>query len=319
MSQRVGWKDLHGGVLAVAALVAAALAILTYGRGDSLHGKTVRVYVATDAARGVIRGTEVWLDGRKVGLVKAVSFRPPAVGSRERLVLAIDVLDEAHDRVRLDSKVQLRAGSSIIGDQVVYMKSGTARTRRVRDGDTLVAGRQNDLQGLSSDWAMASREFPAIVKNVKVLTAQLRTTEGTLSALGIDMQDGEMAGVGDKASVLLRRLSNSHGTLGLAMSGADDLGEHTTRVTAQVDSIRTLLASGQHSLGRFRRDSSLTGVVGRMRDEARDLQRRVDSNQGSVGRFARDSAIIMGIHRDLTALDSLFGDMKKHPLRYVAF
>jgi phospholipid/cholesterol/gamma-HCH transport system substrate-binding protein len=305
--------------MAVAALVAAALAILAYGRSDSLHGKTVRVYVATDAARGVIRGTEVWLDGRKVGLVKGVSFRPPSVSSRERLVLAIDVLDEARDRVRLDSKVQLRAGSSIIGDQVVYMKSGTAGTRRVRDGDTLVAGRQNDLQGLSSDWAMASHEFPAIVKNVKVLTAQLRTTEGTISALGIDMQDGEMAGVGNKTSVLLHRLSNSQGTLGLAMSNADDLRDHATRVTAQVDSIRTLLASGEHSLGRFRRDSTLTGVVGRVREEARDLQRRVDSPDGSIGRFARDSAITMGIHRDVAALDSLFADMKKHPLRYVAF
>jgi hypothetical protein len=32
-----------------------------------------------------------------------------------------------------------------------------------------------------------------------------------------------------------------------------------------------------------------------------------------------DSAIVLNVHRDLAALDSLVADVKKHPLRYIAF
>jgi hypothetical protein len=32
-----------------------------------------------------------------------------------------------------------------------------------------------------------------------------------------------------------------------------------------------------------------------------------------------DSAIVRAIRRDLLAIDSLRADMKKHPLRYIAF
>jgi hypothetical protein len=38
-----------------------------------------------------------------------------------------------------------------------------------------------------------------------------------------------------------------------------------------------------------------------------------------VGRFRTDSIIVRNIHRDLAEVDSLIADVKKHPLRYIAF
>jgi hypothetical protein len=88
---------------------------------------------------------------------------------------------------------------------------------------------------------------------------------------------------------------------------------------SQADSIRALLTSNEHSLGRFRRDSTLKREITRIRDELRDVQRLADSPDGTIGRFRTDSSVVRGVHRSLAALDSLFADIKKHPLRYVAF
>ena len=78
MARSIRWRDLAGGLAALVAIVALSLVILIFGNVNSLHGKTVRVYAAVGAARGVLRGTEVWLYGRRVGIVNKVVFAPPS-------------------------------------------------------------------------------------------------------------------------------------------------------------------------------------------------------------------------------------------------
>src|ERR1700742_2009325 len=167
MAHQTRWKDLTIGLISVGAIVVAAVLILTYGRVGSLHGKTFTLYVTTSSARGVIRGTEVWLDGQKVGLVRDVDFRPPSTDRKERLVLALNIVQDAQPHIRLDTKVQVRAGATLIGDQVVYMNSGSAKMRGVNEGDTIHSREQADFENVSSDFASASREFPGIIENVK--------------------------------------------------------------------------------------------------------------------------------------------------------
>jgi phospholipid/cholesterol/gamma-HCH transport system substrate-binding protein len=313
------WKELTIGIFAGCAVLAAALAILVFGRPGRLHGKTTTLFVTTDAARGLIPGSEVWLDGQKVGVVKSVTFRPPSVSPRERLVITMEVIDNARPLLRVDSRVQIRAGGNIIGDQVVYLSSGTAKMRGVVAGDTIRGGQQSDTEEITSDMALASREFPGIIDNVKLLAAQLQTAQGTLGAFGIDGGGREVARLTERTAHLLREMGTSTGTLGRVMSERGDFQLRAARTLAQVDSIRTLLASGKQTLGRFRRDSSLIGELGRVRAELAGIQSLANSPAGTIGRLRTDSVLVRNIHRDAAALDSLVADMKKHPLRYIAF
>ncbi|MDB4875480.1 MAG: Mammalian cell entry related domain protein [Gemmatimonadetes bacterium] len=319
MARRTTWKDLIIGLLAVCAILGVGLSILVFGRPGRLHGKTVSLFATSDAARGVIGGTEVWLDGQKVGLVTGIVFRPPSTKPSERLVISMDVLDDALSQLRLDSKVDIRSGTSIIGDQVVYLSSGTAKMRQVLPGDTIHGGIQADVEEVTSDVALASREFPGILENVKLLAAQLQTAKGTLGALGIEKGGPEIAIARMKSTRLVSRAFSSRGTLGLAMRGSGALQARAAAAMTQVDSIRALLASNDHSLGRFRRDSTLVLEITRVRSELADVQRLAESPTGTVGRMRTDSVIVRNIHRDIMSLDSLFAAVKQHPFRYIVF
>ena len=88
---------------------------------------------------------------------------------------------------------------------------------------------------------------------------------------------------------------------------------------ARVDSIRRLVSSDLHSFGRFRRDSTLVLEIGRARDELATVQQLAASPNGTIGRARSDSVIMRNVRRDLAAVDSLFADIKKHPLRYIVF
>jgi phospholipid/cholesterol/gamma-HCH transport system substrate-binding protein len=320
MAKTLRWNDLKIGLLSTAGIVAAGLGVLIFGRVGTLHGATFQVYVATKAARGVIRGTEVWLDGQKVGLVRDIAFQPPTADPNNRIVIKLKVLKSAQPHVRLDTRIQVRSGSSLIGDQVVFMSSGTARMRQVADGDTIHSSEQVDYESLSADAAEATKDFPAIIENVKLLSAQLRSVNGTLGALGIEGTGGGMGRVSARASSIIDRLSSSStGTVGLALTNRELMLARARRSMAQTDSIRALLGSSEHSLGRFRRDSTLLGHVTSVRSALDSLQRLAASPNGTIGRFRSDSAIMMNIQRDRAALDSLIADIKKHPLRYTPF
>src|ERR1044071_3736331 len=178
MAQRTRWRELRNGVLALIAVVTAAVLILKYARVGSLHGDTFTLYMVTDEARGMIRGTEVWLSGQRVGLVKDVGFLSRASGPAD-LVVRLDVLTSAREHIRKDSRAQFRSGGSLISSPVLYVHAGTARAPVVADGDTLVSASQPDLELATSQIAIASKELPMIIGNVKTLATQLKGAQRT--------------------------------------------------------------------------------------------------------------------------------------------
>ena len=78
MPRRTRWKELVVGLIALAVVTGVALVVLVFARVGTLHGSTFRLFARTNEARGVIRSSEVWLQGQKVGVVKQVTFMPPA-------------------------------------------------------------------------------------------------------------------------------------------------------------------------------------------------------------------------------------------------
>jgi hypothetical protein len=320
MAHKTRWSDLPIGIIAGCLVVLAALATLVYARVGSLHGKTFMLYLTTDAARGVISGTEVWLDGQKVGLVKGVGFRPPSVDPHQRVVLSLEVLESARKQIREDTRAQIHSGASLIGAQVVALSSGSLGVRSVVDGDTIRSASQTDVQSLTSDASTAAQSLPGILANVRMLASQLHSARSSVGAFTTEGGGVQLQRVTSKSSRVLGRLSGSaeaRGTVGLVGSGV--LQQRAGRAMAEVDSIRALLGSNQHSLGRFRRDSTLIGTVDHVRGELADLQQLASSPQGTVGRLRADTAIAANVSRARASMDSLFADIKAHPLRYVVF
>ena len=185
MPRRASWRELVIGLVSFAALVGLSLCVLVFARVGRLHGSTFRLYALTGEARGVIRGSEVWLGGQKVGVVKNIDFMPPGRPLTERVLISMDVLSSARQGIRGNSTAQVRSGGTLISSPVVYLTIGTIGASVVASGDTIRTLPQSDLETMTSQFAIASREFPAIISNIKLLNDQLHSVDGTLGAMGI--------------------------------------------------------------------------------------------------------------------------------------
>jgi phospholipid/cholesterol/gamma-HCH transport system substrate-binding protein len=315
---RVRWSNLRLGIASFAGVITIGALILTFARVGSLHGKTFTLYVQTDEARGVIRGTEVWLSGQRVGLVKSVDFQPPSTGAKDRVVMRLDVLENAREHIRLNSRTQIRSGGSLISSPVIYVHAGTARARAVGEGDTLRSEGSTDIESATARAAEAAKELPAILTDVKILSAQLRSIEGPLGAIRTGALP-RLHAVQTQASRVIGRLSSKDGSVGSLLSGSGDVTGRARHALAGVDSLRAFLESDRTSFGRFRRDSTLTKEIGALRGEIATLRALAASPDGTIGRFRSDSAYRQAINDAFRQMDSLFADLRKHPTRYIAF
>lgn len=320
MARRLSWSDVRGGALAVCAIVLIAAATLKYLRLGALHGETMPLYARVGEARGLLVGSEVWLSGQKIGKVTGIFFRSPTLAdTSSRIEIKMEVLAKYRVAIHRDAVAQIRAGGSVIGAPVVYVTPGTIKTVMIRPGDTVTSHPQADVEGATGHLSVAARQFPMIINNVKVLAAQLQTTQGTIGAF-MNAPGGngseELARARALATQLGARL-NGGGAVGQFMQGG--LTTRAQRVMARVDSVRTLLASPNTSLGRYRKDSTLVAEVGDIRDQLSIVRSELDQSRGTAGRAMHDSAITNSLTEAQRQMSLLFADIKKHPLRYIVF
>ena len=313
------WRSLLPGLLALAATVLIAIAVLTFARVGALHGSSIRLYSTMAEARGVMKGTPVWLNGQTIGQVAKVEFLPPRGDTLANVVVVMDILKKYARFVSVDAQAQVRAGGTLIGAPVIYLSSAPANARLVHEGDTLRSLPQGDPEGVASQIALASRDFPAIIENVKQLRTDLESARGTGGAL---LNDDALRVdiVLQRGSSLADRALRGRGTVARALApGRESAAGRAQAALARVDTLRAFIGSDRTVLGRVRRDSTLARTVSSLRDEVSVTRALLNEPRGTAGRVLRDSALTRQLGSAEKELGVLLADLRAHPLRYVAF
>jgi len=312
------WRSLLPGIIAIAVIVVGVVAVLSFARVGALHGSTIRVYSSMAEARGVMKGTPVWLEGQPIGQVLRVEFLPPSTDSNSNVLVVMDLLKRNAKFVRRDAVAQITSGGTLIGAPVVYLSTGS-NAPLLADGDTLHSVPQGDPEGVASRIALASRDFPAIIANVKDLRSQLTSVHGTTGAL---LNDDELRIdlARSRGTTLANRALHGNGTIGRVLNGG------TARATAraqhalaEADSLRALVTSDKSVVGQFRRDSSLMRTVTSLRNEVSLAKAMLDEPRGTAGRVLHDSAMTRQLTAAEKELAAVIADLRAHPMRYVAF
>ena len=304
-------------MIIVGVIAALTFAVLVFARVGRLHGDTYRLHILTDAARGVIKGTEVWLAGEKVGLVTEIRFAPPGRDTLARLVIELELLEKVQEFIRKDSFGQIRSGGSLIGAPVVYIKPGTSATPALADGDTVPAKPQVDTEGLTSAVALAGRELPIVIGEAKQVRADMQRATSRLSELQ-DNGGVSLSVVGSRAAGITRRATRGGGAVSHLMRDSVIMARVSSAMRS-ADTIRALLASESTSYGRFKRDSSLVHEIASVRDEMSILRGLIGQSRGTAGRAINDAAVTDALASIEKELGRTIEDIKRDPLRYVRF
>ena len=174
MARARRWRELAPGLLVIAALTVLVGGVLGFARIGALHGDTLRLVVLAGSARDILEGSEVWIAGQRVGLVREVDFRPVVADTTQRLALTVDVLVEARPQLRRDTRAQIRTGGSLLGAPVVTLFGGSSSEPLLQDGDTLRALSQLDPAAVTGRFAGATEHLAPLRQNVIAVVGRLR-------------------------------------------------------------------------------------------------------------------------------------------------
>ena len=316
--KHVTWRGLIPGLAATGGIVAIVLAILIFGRVGALHGKTIPMFVATAEARGIITGSDVWLEGQRVGKVSSIQFRTLHPDSAALILIGIDVLAKYREHIRTDSHAQIRSAGTLIGEPVIYVTAGSTAGTALQARDTIRAKSQADFEGVTSQLAIASRHFPPIIENIKAMNAGLKSARGTLGALGMDENRREIDVLKTRAANLADRALQSDGTIAMSLREGQLMTRART-VMARADSVKTVMTGATTRLGRFTRDTTMTATIADIRNEVSIVRGQLAAAEGTAGRILGDSAVFMELARLERELGALMADVKRNPMRYVNF
>jgi hypothetical protein len=299
-------------------VLGAATAVLVYGRVGAIHARTIRVYLTTDRAQGVIRGTNVWLDGVKIGAVGWLRFRPPNTDTAQRLLIALDVIEDARQRIRRDTRAQIRPGGSRIGSPVVQLAGGSSQAVPIADGDTLATRPQRELDAAREQIALAAQGLPVVLDNFNAVRGQMSSHSGTIGAFGGGTDVQRMRILGERAAGLSARAARAHGTVVLAMDS--DLVGRAQRTIARADSLAQEAITPRSGLARMRTDTTLVAEMRAVGAELALIGARVDASTGHGAATPSGAAALQQQIREADArLRTLMGDIARRPLRYLNF
>lgn len=302
---RLPWHRMRAGVVLVAALAVAALAVFFLDEVERELSEGPQLLVAATQASNLEPGAEVWVAGVPAGRVLAIHFRAATADTARRVLIRTVLERDAADLLRSDASAIIRE-SALLAPSVVavlpgegttpYDFSDTLRAQR-RIGADLVLARADSLRDrLASLRPLAER-----------LRARLSEGPGTLAALRRDSalavelgarlaRARDWAGASeDGTAALLGRDS--------ALAGAwDRIGARadTLRRAAPVDGIAAL-------------DRALV-EVGRRLDS---LERRLQEPRGTAGRLLHDGALERERREMEARLDSVRMELMADPLRWL--
>jgi hypothetical protein len=311
------WRKLiPGTVTAVIAIVAAGF-VLAFARIGQLHGPTVRLYVATDGARGVIRGTDVWFDGVMIGKVLGTKILPYTVDTARRVLVELDVKRHDARRIRRDSRAQIRPGSSQLGSPVVFFSGGTPTSPEVRSGDTLVSDPESALDATRAKFADFEQQIPEIRADLDTLKSQIFSKNSTFDTAtrASDIKTAR------EFKVLTKSMAKRHRQAvgSLTLIGRGDLIRLAKHSLTTTDSLISLIHGDRGVLARMRADTSFQRSVQNTRSELATIRTMLASPNLVAGRFKADSALTRTLDAADASLRALTSDAVKNPDRYSPF
>ena len=301
---------------AVIAIVAAAL-VLAFGRIGEIHGPTVRLYVATDGARGVIRGTDVWFDGVRIGKVLGTKLLPYTVDTARRVLVELDVKRHNAKRIRRNSRAQIRPGSSQLGSPVVFFSGGTPESPEVQSGDTLISDPESALDATRAKFADFEQQIPEIRADLDTLKSQVFSKNSTFDTA---TRASDVA-TAREFKVLTKSLAKRHREAvgSLALIGRGDLIRLTKHALTTTDSLLSLVHGDRGVLARMRADTSFRRSVDATRGELATVRTLLASPNMTGGRLKADSALTRALDAADASLHALVGDATRYPGRYSPF
>lgn len=198
MARRRRMTETIVGIFVLASVLLLLVLVVFIGKQQNIFQQRYEIDGYFNSVGGLQTGADVQLAGITVGHVKSIRF-----GTQNRVEVIMSIVENQRDRIRSDSVASIRT-FGLMGDRYVAITvgsenepiippGGTIKTQEIIElADAVEAARptleniENTMQNISNltdRLANPESDVATIIKNVKVMTTNIREGQGTVGAL----------------------------------------------------------------------------------------------------------------------------------------
>ena len=318
----LSWRGLIPGLLIVTILVATALLILVRVGLGNIPGKKFTIYALTDEARGILRGSDIWLAGQRVGFVSDVKFLPAVSATTQpnesRILMQLAILSQYQNLIGRNSRAQVRTGTRILGNPVLHVSLGTIDQPTIVAGDTIYTLPQFDPDEMAANLEAVMALFPQMKRDLTLVLSSASHVDSIMTLIAPDPTGTRRSALQSLIVALQELIPRlDQGSLGSFMHDST-LMTKVRSASAATTSMMGRFDIPQSSLGRFVSDTTLIPRI----DSIAVTFQSILSTYESKFNFksgSRAEALRLEIDRLNQSLRALRDDAKRHPFRYIVF
>lgn len=193
------------GIFISLGIVILLAGVLVLNGQKSSFEKTIVVSATFTDVKGLLRGSNIWLSGIKIGTVKRIEFTGYGLAKVE---MKID--EDARKFISKDARAKIST-DGVIGNPIVVIYGGTPNIPAIGDQDTLQTEAGFNRGQMMSKLEESNQNLSVITSDFKTVSRRLVAGEGTMGKLLTEDKIAEQLQATSanlqQASVIIQRLS----------------------------------------------------------------------------------------------------------------
>ena len=348
--KQLKWSQLRVGLtLLFASITLAVLIFVMSGTGGWFTRKiTLRSYF--DNAGGLREGAPVRLAGVDIGNVTGIRI----VG--EKPMTPVEVTMKVNTKFKFNLRkdsVTLLSTAGVLGETYVDIDSSTASAAEARDGDTLAARNQPDIQDVVRASQGTLQNMDALLKRVDRIVAFIESGQGSIGkviyspalydqlnatvvefkGLVDDIQKGKgslgplftsdevykkaVAAI-DKLNAVVDELQQGNGTAGKLLKDPE-LYNNANKTVANVRQLTDDINAGKGAIGKMAHDQEFAAKLQTLMNNLSELSERLQKGEGTAGMLFKDPALYNNSNQMLVETRELVKSIRENPKKYLTF
>lgn len=269
-----------------------------------------RYHIVYQNSAGVVKSTQVLINGFKIGQVEDVGFLAKGDASKILVTIAVD-----GDVMMPEGTVAEIVSSNILGNKVINIHLGQS-ANFINPNDTLTGRIEQDLSEIVAPIKEKSEQILTTLDKVLVSMNNVFDSSGTEKlSRGVDNLTGTLAHI-NNITARLDDLSKSQEARITEMFAHTESIMHNLRnnnelISASIKNVKLITDSIAASNLKSTINHVNTSLM-----EITALLHKINAGEGSLGQLANNKELYQNISRSSKELASLLADMQKYPGRY---
>jgi phospholipid/cholesterol/gamma-HCH transport system substrate-binding protein len=336
-TRSLAWSELKIGILTIAAIIIAAVLIITLTGSRGLPWQRYTLKTRFPNVAGLAPGSPVRVAGVQVGSVKSTAFADDEVD------VTFEVSKEVRERIT-DRSIAFLGSVSLLGTSAVditpategtpipefgYVKQGRAKGQ-FADIAEQATGTIDEVTGLVRDLRAGKGSAGKLITDERLyvelqqfaatagqMTRELQQGKGSLGRLLKDPKAAKSLEASLKnIEDLTQRLNAGQGSLGKLLKD-EAFAQSVTSATANLKDLTDRLNKGEGTAGKLLTDASLFNRLNSVTDRFDQMMTKLNEGEGTAGQLLKDKQLYENMNGAVGDFRRLLDEIYKNPKKYL--